>query len=154
VTSVDASSRYLGQARRNFELNDIAPAAHEFVAGDCFTELDRFKREGRRYDIVLMDPPSFSSTRRSRFATGGGTAGLVEKALGLLDSGGLLITSSNLQKMGLAEYLKELRRGSLAADRTLQIVEVAGQAPDFPFLPTFPEGQYLKYLVSVVKEKF
>ena len=154
VTSVDASSRYLDQARRNFKLNGIDPAAHEFVAGDCFTELNRFLREGRCYDIVLMDPPSFSSTRRGRFTTGGGTAGLVEKALGLLDPGGLLITSSNLQKMALADYLKELRKGGLAAGRTLQIIEVSGQAPDFPFLPTFVEGQYLKYVVSVVKEKF
>ena len=154
VTSVDASSRYLSQARRNFRLNDIDLAAHEFVEGDCFTELDRFKREGRIYDIVLIDPPSFSSTRRGRFTTGGGTAGLVAKSLGVLASGGLLITSSNLQKMALADYLKELRKGSLAAGRSLQIIEVGGQAPDFPFLPTFPEGQYLKYVVSVVKEKF
>ncbi len=154
VTSVDASPRYLEQARGNFILNGIDPAAYEFVIGDCFAELERFIREGRRYDIVLMDPPSFSSTRRGRFTTGGGTADLVEKTLGLLDPGGLLITSSNLQKMAMADYLKELRKGSLAAGRLLQVVEVAGQAPDFPFLASFPEGQYLKYVVSVVKEQF
>jgi 23S rRNA (cytosine1962-C5)-methyltransferase len=154
VTSVDANPRYLDQARQNFILNSIDPQAHEFVAGDCFAELDRFGREGRCYDIILMDPPSFSSTRHSRFTTGGGTAELVAKSLGLLDIGGLLITSTNLQKMTLADYLKELRKGCLAAGRLLQVVEVAGQAPDFPFLATFPEGQYLKYVVSVVKEKF
>lgn len=154
VTSVDASRRYLDLARQNFKLNGIEPADHEFVVGDCFAELERFAREDRCYDIVLMDPPSFSTTRSSRFTTGGGTADLVKKALQLLDNGGLLITSSNLQKMPLTEYLKELRKGSLAADRVLQVIEVGGQAPDFPFLANFSEGHYLKYVVSVVKEKF
>ena len=154
VTSVDANARYLDMARENFRLNGMDPAVHEFVVGDCFAALDRFARNDRRFDIVLMDPPSFSTTRRGRFTTSGGTADLVEKSLQLLEPGGLLITSSNLQKMTLAEYLKELRKGSLAAGRTLQIVDVAGQAGDFPFLATFPEGQYLKYVVSVVKEMF
>ena len=154
VTSVDASARYLEQARRNFELNGIPAQNHEFLVGDCFVELERLARHNRRFDIILMDPPSFSSTRKSRFTTGGGTAALVAQALQLLDAGGLLVTSSNLQKMPMADYLKELRKGGLQANRLLQVVEVGGQGPDFPFLPNFPEGQYLKYVVSVVKEMF
>lgn len=154
VTSVDASARYLAQARRNFQLNDIPVDEHEFIVGDCFAELDQMARNNRRFDIILMDPPSFSSTRHSRFTTGGGTASLVTRSLRLLAPDGLLVTSSNLQKMPLAEYLKELRKGALEADRNLQVIEVGGQGPDFPFLPNFPEGQYLKYVVSVVKEKF
>ena len=101
-----------------------------------------------------MDPPSFSTTRRGKFTTGGGTADLVTKILALMAPGGLLITSSNLQKMALNDYLKELRKGSQAAGKTLQVFEVSGQAPDFPFQTGFPEGQYLKYVVSVVQEQF
>lgn len=78
---------------------------------------------------------------------------MVEKALGLLKQGGLLVASSNLQKMPLESYLKELRKGSLAAGQRLQVIKVAGQAEDFPFLTTFPEGNYLKYVVSVVQKK-
>ena len=154
VTSVDVSSRYLEQARQNFQLNDIDPADHEFVAGDCFAVLEGFARRNRQFDVVLMDPPSFSTTRRGKFKTGGGTADLVSNALALMAPGGLLITSSNLQKMALNDYLKELRKGSQAAGKRLQILEVSGQAPDFPFQAGFPEGQYLKYVVSVVQEQF
>jgi len=103
--------------------------------------------------MVFMDPPSFSTTRKSRFTTAGGTAELVQKSLRLLAPNGLLVTSSNLQKMVLADYLKELRKGSHAAGRQLQVVSVAGQADDFPFTASFPEGHYLKYVVSVVQEK-
>jgi 23S rRNA (cytosine1962-C5)-methyltransferase len=152
VTSVDVSGRYLEWARKNFRLNEIAAQDHEFITGDCFAVLDRLQKVGRAFDIVLMDPPSFSTTRKSRFTTSGGTAELVQKALGVLTEGGLLVTSSNLQKMPLESYLKELRKGSLAVGRQLQVIKVAGQAEDFPFLTGFPEGNYLKFVVSVMQE--
>jgi 23S rRNA (cytosine1962-C5)-methyltransferase len=110
-------------------------------------------KAGRFFDVILMDPPSFSTTRKSRFSTSGGTADLVQKTLRLLNPGGLLVTSSNLQKMSLENYLKELRKGSLAVGRHLQVVSVSGQADDFPFTASFPEGNYLKYVVSVVQDK-
>lgn len=153
VTSVDASGRYLDWACENFRLNEITPEGHEFLTGDCFAELDRLAKADRFFDIILMDPPSFSTTRKSRFSTSGGTAELVQKSLRLLNPGGLLVTSSNLQKMSLEGYLKELRKGSLAVGRHLQVVNVSGQAEDFPFTASFPEGKYLKYVVSVVQDK-
>ncbi|MGW8313195.1 MAG: class I SAM-dependent rRNA methyltransferase [Desulfuromonadales bacterium] len=153
VTSVDASGRYLDWARDNFRINAIDPGSYQFIASDCFVELDRLARAGRSFDVIFMDPPSFSTTRRSRFATRGGTAELVQKALPLLSPAGLLVTSSNLQKMSISDYLKELRKGSLAAGRSLQVVRVSGQAGDFPFTASFPEGEYLKYVVSVVQDK-
>jgi 23S rRNA (cytosine1962-C5)-methyltransferase len=153
VTSVDTAGRYLDWACDNFRLNEITPEGHEFITGDCFVELDRMAKAGRFFDVILMDPPSFSTTRKSRFSTSGGTADLVQKTLRLLNPGGLLVTSSNLQKMSLENYLKELRKGSLAVGRHLQVVSVSGQADDFPFTASFPEGNYLKYVVSVVQDK-
>jgi 23S rRNA (cytosine1962-C5)-methyltransferase len=149
VTSVDAAPRYLDRARENFRLNGIDPGVHEFLAGDCFAELEKLHRSGRQFDVVLMDPPSFSTVRSSRFTTSGGTSDLVQRALALLPPGGLLITSSNHQKVDLPDYVKELRRGALAAGRELRVIETAGQGGDFPWPVTFPEGRYLKYLVSV-----
>ena len=77
----------------------------------------------------------------------------MQKTLRLIAPGGLLVTSSNLQKMTLEGYLKELRKGSLAVGRHLQVIRVSGQAEDFPFTTSFPEGNYLKYVVSVVQDK-
>lgn len=151
VTTVDASSRYLDGARENFRLNGLDPASHDFIAGDCFAELEKLARNGRSFDLILMDPPSFSTVRDSRFTTSGGTAELVQRALGLLPPGGVLITSSNHQKIDLADYLKELRRGALAAGRELRVIATAGQGGDFPYPVTFPEGRYLKYVVSVAE---
>lgn len=149
VTSVDVSPHYTARARANFEANRLNPKRHEFLVGDCFKVMSTLAREQRRFDIILMDPPSFSSTARSRFTTRGGTSELVAAALALLDGGGVLLCSSNHQKVDIADYLKELRRGALQAGCQLQVVTVAGQPEDYPYPVTFPEGRYLKYAVCV-----
>ena len=149
VTGVDASTSYTDWARKNFERNGIDHQRHEFLVGDAFACLADLRNRERRYDLVIMDPPSFSTTSRSRFTTRGGTSELVEASLPLLADGGLLVASSNHQKVDLADYLKGLRRGALAAGRDLQVISTLGQAEDFPFPVTFPEGRYLKYVMCV-----
>jgi 23S rRNA (cytosine1962-C5)-methyltransferase len=148
VTSVDASGAYLKWAEENFSVNRLNPKQHRFLTGDCFKVLEEVAAAGEQYDIVLMDPPSFSTTRKSRFTTRGGTSDLVTTALSLLSDDGLLITSSNHQKVAVADYLKELRRGALAAGVDLQVLEMRGQGGDFPYTVGFPEGRYLKYVIS------
>jgi len=149
VTSVDASPGYTDWARANFGANRLNPKRHEFIVGDCLEVLTDLTRQKKRYDIILMDPPSFSTTTKSRFTTRGGTSDLVAASLPLLSGGGLLIASSNHQKVDLADYLKELRRGALQGGCDLQLISLYGQPEDFPYPVTFPEGRYLKYAVCV-----
>lgn len=149
VTSVDASTTYTEWGKTNFGANRLNHKRHEFVVGDCFEVLDDLARQKRVYDLVLMDPPSFSTTSKSRFTTRRGTSELVAAALTLLPVGGVLICSSNHQKVDLADYLKELRRGALQAKSALQVISFTGQPEDFPYQVTFPEGRYLKYAVCV-----
>jgi 23S rRNA (cytosine1962-C5)-methyltransferase len=153
VTSVDVSASYMERAKANFEANRLNPKRHEFTVGDCFDTLSGFLKEGRRFDIILMDPPSFSTTSKSRFTTRGGTSGLVAAALPLLEDGGVLICSSNHQKVDTPEYLKELRRGALQAGSGLQVISLSGQPEDFPYPVTFPEGRYLKYATCVKRSE-
>jgi 23S rRNA (cytosine1962-C5)-methyltransferase len=149
VTNVDVSSGYTDWARANFSSNRLDPERCEFLVGDCLSVLSDLAAKKKRYDIILMDPPSFSTTGKSRFTTRGGTSDLVTAALPLLCDGGLLITSSNHQKLDIADYLKELRRGALKAGCDLRVISLAGQPEDFPYPVTFPEGRYLKYAISV-----
>ncbi len=149
VTSVDVSEKYLSIARENFTGNRIDPDQHEFIVGDVFTELATMRSQGRFFDCLLFDPPSFSTTKKSRFSTQGGTAELVAQTIPLVSPGGLLMTASNHQKVTLDEYFKELRRGALKAKRTLRTIYVGGQPEDFPCDVGFPEGRYLKFVISV-----
>jgi len=149
VTSVDASPGYTEWAKTNFGVNRLNPRRHEFIVGDCLEVLADLARQKKMYDIILMDPPSFSTTAKSRFTTRGGTSDLVAASLPLLTTGGLLIASSNHQKVDLADYLKELRRGALQAGSELRVISLYGQPEDFPYPVTFPDGRYLKYAVCV-----
>jgi 23S rRNA (cytosine1962-C5)-methyltransferase len=149
VTGVDVSPGYTEWSRANFGCNRLNPKRHEFIVGECRQVLADLERRGSRYDVVLMDPPSFSTTAKSRFTTRGGTSDLVAAALPLLNENGLLIASSNHQKVDAADYLKELRRGALQAGNELRVIALAGQPEDFPYPVTFPEGRYLKYALCV-----
>ena len=99
--------------------------------------------------MVLLYFPSFSTTKKSRFTTRGGTSDLVAAVLPVLEPGGLLLASSNHQKVDIADYLKELRRGALQEEQGLRVIRIAGQGEDFPFSTSFPEGRYLKYVTAV-----
>ena len=149
VTSVDASPGYTDWAKENFTANHIQPRNHDFIVGDCLAVLARLAQNGTRFDVILMDPPSFSTTAKSRFTTRGGTSDLAAATLPLLVDNGLLIASSNHQKVDIAEYLKELRRGALQATCDLRVISLLGQPEDFPYPVTFPEGRYLKYAICV-----
>ncbi|SEA06214.1 SAM-dependent methyltransferase [Desulfuromusa kysingii] len=149
VTSVDVSAKYLDIARENFSINRINPKRHEFVVNDVFTELAKMQGQQRCFDIILFDPPSFSTTSKSRFSTHGGTSKLVLACLPLLESGGLLVSSSNHQKVSMEDYLKELRRGALQSGDDLRTIFIGGQPEDFPCSVSFPEGRYLKFVISV-----
>ena len=77
VTSVDVSGYYLAWAEENFRINRLNPKPHEFIVGDCFAVLQELRKAGCRFDLILMDPPSFSTTRKNRFTTRGGTSELL-----------------------------------------------------------------------------
>ena len=147
VTSVDVSQGYTDWAIRNFELNRINPRQHRFLVGDCLQVLKQLNEQRKRFDVVLMDPPSFSTTSKGRFTTKGGTSDLLAAASAILVDGGLMICSSNHQKVDLADYIKELRKGALQAGCELRVISTLGQPEDFPYPTTFPEGRYLKYLI-------
>ena len=149
VTSVDVSPGYTDWNRANFSANRLNPKKQRFLVGDCMAKLAELTSSNEQFDIILMDPPSFSTTGKGRFTTRGGTSELVAACLPLLTDGGLLICSSNHQKTDLADYLKELRRGALQARAELRVIEQKGQPVDFPYPVTLPEGRYLKYLVCV-----
>ena len=148
VTSIDVSAKYLKIAQENFSVNQLNPKRHEFIVGDVFAELAKIQAQQRRFDVILFDPPSFSTTSKSRFSTHGGTSKLVAATLPLLETGGLLMSSSNHQKVSMDDYMKELRRGALQSVTELKTIFTSGQPEDYPCSVCFPEGRYLKFIIS------
>lgn len=96
VFSVDLSRKYLDWGKRNFAFNGLNPADHEFLNGDVFGWLRRLQRRGRRFDAIVLDPPTFSRSKESGvFQVERDLPRLVEMAVGLLSDGGRLLVSCN-----------------------------------------------------------
>ncbi len=148
-TSIDISPRYTQIHKKNILLNFLSKQRCTLVVDDCLRALAKLKEQGERFDVILLDPPSFSTTGKGMFTTKKGTSELVAAALAVLHDGGTLICSSNHQKTDLADYLKELRRGALEAGCFLSVTHQTGQPFDFPYPVTLPEGRYLKFVMAV-----
>ncbi|HEX3889950.1 MAG TPA: pseudouridine synthase, partial [Verrucomicrobiae bacterium] len=96
TTSLDLSKKYLEWGKRNFALNGLDPAAHDFIYGDTFGWLRRLAKKGRAFDAVVLDPPTFSQSKEhGTFRAEKDFGKLVTAALPLVKPGGILFASTN-----------------------------------------------------------
>ncbi|MFT3692939.1 MAG: class I SAM-dependent rRNA methyltransferase [Kofleriaceae bacterium] len=152
VCSVDVAAKAHARARKNFQASGFDPEKPEHIVGDVFKVLARFVERGRKFDLVAIDPPAFASAA----ARGGKPwsamrdyAELIAAALDVTEPGGLIAAASSTHKMTQQEFEQSLAEGALSARTRLQIVDRRPLPPDFPTLPGFPEGNYLKFAVAV-----
>jgi 23S rRNA (cytosine1962-C5)-methyltransferase len=152
VVAIDVAAKAHARARRNFTASGFDPEKPEHIVGDVFKVLARFNERGRKFDMVVVDPPAFASAA----ARGGKPwsamrdySELIAAALEVTAPGGLLVAASSTHKMTSQEFELALADGAYAAGTRLQIVDRRGLPPDFPTLPGFPEGNYLKFAVAV-----
>lgn len=150
VTACDAASAAVEAARRNFTLNGLDPGLHDFVTQDCFELLKQFGDDGRRFDVVILDPPSFARDRKSRHAAERAYVRLNRLALGCVGSGGLLASASCTSQVSPQVFRSALAEAARRADKRLVTLHEAGQAVDHPVPAHFPEARYLKFVVSRV----
>jgi 23S rRNA (cytosine1962-C5)-methyltransferase len=143
VTTVDLSSGVLAWARDNFRLSGLDPAAmpFRFETSDVGRFLDDEARAGRRFDVILLDPPAFSAARGASFAIDRDYPGLIAQATRLLTDGGLLWLACNARTSDLVALAHE---GFRRARREAMLLELGGLPPDHPTVPAQPEDRYLQ----------
>ncbi|MCL4176280.1 MAG: class I SAM-dependent methyltransferase [Verrucomicrobia bacterium] len=143
TTSIDLSTRYLDWARTNFRQNHLNPDDHTFLAGEVFDWLRRLARKQHRFDLVLLDPPTFSRSKsHGIFRTEKDYAGLVAAALPLLNPGGLLFASANTLRLPARDFLNSISEPITAARRRILQQHFVPQPFDFPI--TRDEPAHLK----------
>lgn len=110
TTTLDLSQPYLDWAKRNFSHNNLDPAAHHFCKGDTFHWLRRFAKQGRRFDGIILDPPTFSRDEKGKvFRVEENFGELAALASDLLTTGGWLLCSTNCRNLSLNGFQKQLR---------------------------------------------
>jgi len=106
TVNVDLSRRYLEWGRTNYERNALLSEDHEFIYGDVFEWFGRFQKKGRTFDLIVLDPPTFSRPRRSSqdFRVKDHYGDLVAQALGCLASDGRLLCATNYRAINKAQF--------------------------------------------------
>jgi 23S rRNA (cytosine1962-C5)-methyltransferase len=143
VTSLDLSRKYLEWGRRNFVLNQLDPAAHHFIYGDVFDWFRRLARKGAAFDLILLDPPTFSRSREhGTFQVEKDYGALCVAALKLLKPGGVLFASTNSADWAAEAFLGVIEKAVAAEKRKIVRSHYVPQPPDFPITKEAPA--YLK----------
>ena len=133
AVNVDASRRVLDWGAENLRHAGIAPNPRDFIAGDAFDWLGRFAKKGEQFDVVVLDPPSFATTRHSRFSAARDYASLVRAAAPVVAPGGLLVACCNLAQLTRPAFEARVEEGLDLAGRKGRVVERLGASPvDFP----------------------
>ena len=147
VTHIDASAPALELARINTAINSLDGERVDFVNGDVFDMLRGYHNAGRRFDLIVLDPPKFVKSKGDLVRAARGYKDINRLAFHLLRSGGTLFTFSCSGLMGQDLFQKIVSDAALDAGRHALILRRLSQSPDHPTGLNFPEGGYLKGLV-------
>jgi 23S rRNA (cytosine1962-C5)-methyltransferase len=133
TVSVDVAVTALERGRQNLARAGFASgAAHAFVAEDVFAWLGGARRRGERFDLVILDPPSYSTTKKRRFVAKTDYVELADEAMGLVERGGTILACVNHRGVSRARFRKVLYDSARRAGReVLQAKDLPGQT-DFP----------------------
>lgn len=141
VTSLDFSKQALELASENARLNNSS-GKHITLAGDAFVLLEELRNEGKRYDIVIIDPPSFAKSQQERTVALKKYAELAELGVHLTKKGGVLLLASCSSRIEKEEFMQLHKEVFHRMNLRYKVLKTTEHAIDHPI--GFPEGAYLK----------
>ena len=150
ATLIDASREALERAEENARLNNLDH--YKLVAGDAFEVMQQLLADGQQYDLVILDPPSFTKSRKNLPSALHAYKKLNKIGLQLLRSRGILATASCSHHVSESDFLKTINQASLSVNKQLRLVFRNSQPGDHPVLLSMPETHYLKFACFYVSD--
>lgn len=147
VTSVDSSALAIETLKQNIVLNKFDKKEHIEIQSDVNKQLRIFKDEGKKFDIVILDPPKYAPSRSAVDRAARAYKDLNRLGLLLLESGGLLATFSCSGAVDIETFKQIIAWAALDAGKEVQVIKQFSQPEDHPIRLSFPEGEYLKGLL-------
>lgn len=148
VTALDISAQALADVRKNAELNSFNNITT--LQGDVFEVLRQFKKEGRTFETIVLDPPAFCKSANDVKNAYKGYKDINILAMKLVESGGYLISSSCSHYMTFPLFQNMLRDAARESGKKVSIIEIRAQSPDHPSMLSAEESLYLKFFVLQV----
>jgi len=143
VTGVDLDEKVIAQARRNANLND---ARVQWVHCDAFSYARQMRADGKRFEVVILDPPKLVFGREDDEEGLRRYEDLNILGISITEPGGFLVTCSCSGQLPAEEFERIVVRAGQRIDRKLQILDRTGPGLDHPVLSNCPEGRYLKVI--------
>ncbi len=145
VTCVDISGTALERAKLNFEMNGFKN--YELIESDVLEFLKKSFKSNRKWDIVVLDPPSFAKSKKSVKQALLGYAQINKYALRVLNEYGFLATASCSMHIDEDTFLQLIKRVAFAQSVGLKLIYRGSQSPDHPISASMPETNYLKFFI-------
>ncbi|MBQ3391032.1 MAG: class I SAM-dependent rRNA methyltransferase, partial [Clostridia bacterium] len=148
VTASDISADVLEQAKENYARNGFDRV--EFIEADVFELLREYERQGRQFDVVILDPPAFCKNKSALEKACRGYKEINLRALRLLPKGGILVSNSCSHYLTPELFWEVLRSAAEDAGKGLRVIEQRIQSRDHPVTLGDPQSLYLKCMILQV----
>jgi 23S rRNA (cytosine1962-C5)-methyltransferase len=132
TVNVDASRGVLAWGEANLEENGLLPGPHEMIADDALVWLKHAVKRGERYDLIVLDPPSYATTKSSRFSAADDYSDLAARALAVLAPGGSMLASTNHRGISMRKFRKQMHEAGRTSGSTIVQLKDLPCPPDFP----------------------
>jgi 23S rRNA (cytosine1962-C5)-methyltransferase len=143
VDFVDIQDECIAKSKVNATLNKVTNV--HFEKADAFEFLANAVKEKKKYDIVVLDPPSFTKSKKTLATALKGYKEINANGIRLVAPGGFLATASCSHHVDESMFLAMINESAAKTGRAVQVVTMSGAAGDHPTLPSMPETKYLKY---------
>jgi 23S rRNA (cytosine1962-C5)-methyltransferase len=151
VTTVDMAGPALEVAGHHWHLNGLPAACHKGVEADAFEFLKRASQKKERWELVIVDPPSFASTKKAVPRALSAYRRLIAAGAAVTGPEGLLAAASCSSHVRLEAFLGACEEGISKARRRATLLGVYGQPADHPAPLVLPEFRYLKFVLMRVE---
>lgn len=147
VTSVDSSALAIETLQHNLELNGFDAGKQVSIQSDVNKQLRSFKEEGKKFEVIVLDPPKYAPSRSALDRAARAYKDLNRLGMLLLESGGILATFSCSGAVDMETFKQIIAWAALDAGKEVQIIKQFNQPEDHPVRISFSEGEYLKGLL-------
>lgn len=152
VTSIDISSDALKNYDENLSLNEFDKERAEIIEDDVFDQLKKIRDLENKFDVIVLDPPSFTKSKKNIPQAKKGYYVVNHYAFNLIEKNGFIATSSCSHHIGVEDFLEIIHTAAKKAKKKYTILKIAGAASDHPIHPKMPETKYLKFVLLKVIE--
>lgn len=144
TTSVDLANRSLNKTIEQFSLNGLDYESHDIIVEDVFNYFKYAVKKQLRFDMVILDPPSFARSKKMVFSAEKDYKNLLKEVISITEDEGIIVASTNSGSFNMEKFKSFIDQAFRETNRKYQLVEEFFLPRDFKTIKEFPEGSYLK----------